>query len=72
MVANDQHRQPNGYQSEFIYAVTDLFFFCKLVARRLTGTGCCGESYMYACIADICDAQSMGVKNSAFMSIVKL
>ena len=63
MAANDQHSQPN---SEFLYTVTDLSFFCKkckLVARRLTGTGCCGESYMYPCIADICDAQSMGMKN---------
>ena len=35
----------------------DVFYCkkCKLVARRLTVTGCCGESYCHACIADICE-----------------
>ena len=45
-----------GYGSEFIDQVNDLFYCnkCALVARRLTLTGCCGETYCHACIADIC------------------
>ena len=45
-----------GYGSEFIDQVNDLFYCkkCALVARRLTVTGCCGETYCHTCIADIC------------------
>ena len=45
-----------GYQCEFIDQVNDLFYCnkCSVVARRLTVTGCCGESYCHACIVDIC------------------
>ena len=45
-----------GYGSEFIDQVNDLFYCnkCGLVARRLTLTGCCGESYCHTCIAEIC------------------
>ena len=44
-----------GYQCEFIDTVLDIFYCkkCNLVARRLTYTCCCGESYCHACIADI-------------------
>ena len=44
-----------GYQCEFIDTVLDIFYCkkCTLVARRLTYTCCCGESYCHACIADI-------------------
>ena len=49
--------QPNGYQCEFLDTVYDLFFCkkCNLVARRLTATSCCGESYCHTCIAYICE-----------------
>ena len=45
-----------GYGSEFIDQVNDFFYCnkCGLVARRLTLTCCCGESYCHACIAEIC------------------
>ena len=44
-----------GYQCEFIDTVQDNFYCkkCTLVARMLTYTSCCGESYCHACIADI-------------------
>ena len=44
-----------GYRCELIDSVIDLFYCnkCNLVARRLTLTSCCGESYCHACIADI-------------------
>ena len=43
-----------GYQCEFIDSVSDDFYCkkCNLVARRLTVTTCCGESFCHACIAD--------------------
>ena len=43
-----------GYQCEFIDSVSDDFYCkkCNLVARRLTVTNCCGESFCHACIAD--------------------
>ena len=55
MAANNQPNNPNGYQCEFLDTVNDLFFCkkCNLVARRLTATSCCGESYCHTCIADI-------------------
>ena len=44
-----------GYQCEFIDSVHDKFYCkkCTLVARGLTYTSCCVESYCHACIADI-------------------
>ena len=41
-----------GYQCEFLDSVPDDFYCkqCSLVARRLTITSCCGESYCNACI----------------------
>ena len=44
-----------GYQCEFIDIVSDDFYCkkCSLVARKLTITSCCGQSYCQACIADI-------------------
>ena len=44
-----------GYRCEFIDSVIELFYCkkCNLVARRLTLTSCCGESYCHACIANI-------------------
>ena len=44
-----------GYRCELIDSVIDLFYCnkCNLVARRLTLSSCCGESYCHACIADI-------------------
>jgi len=41
-----------GYQCEFIDKVPDDFFCCKCsqVARKLTFTSCCGESYCLDCI----------------------
>ena len=45
---------PQGYLCEFIDPVSDDFYCkkCTLVARKLTITSCCGESYCHACIAD--------------------
>ena len=44
-----------GYQCEFIDSVHDKFYCkkCTLVARGLTYTSCCVESYCHTCIADI-------------------
>ena len=44
----------HGYKCEFIDPVSDDFYCkeCSLVARSLTFTSCCGESYCQACIAD--------------------
>ena len=46
---------PQGYQCEFIHSVPEDFYCkkCALVARRLTFTSCCEESYCHACITDI-------------------
>ena len=47
--------QPQGYLCEFFDRV-DPEFYCKkcaLVARKLTITSCCGDSYCRACIADM-------------------
>ena len=46
---------PQGYLCEFIDPVSDDFYCkkCTLVARKLTFTSCCGDSYCHACIADI-------------------
>ena len=54
---------PKGYLYEFIDSVPEDFYCkkCALVARRLTLTGCCGESYCHTCIADSC--VSCGEKN---------
>ena len=44
----------HGYECEFIDSVSDDFYCkkCNLVARRLSITTCCTESFCYACIAD--------------------
>ena len=44
-----------GYQCEFIDSVFDDLYCkkCTLVARRLTVTTCCGESFCKVCIADL-------------------
>ena len=43
---------PQGYQCEFIDSVPEDFYCkqCSLVARKLTITSCCGESYCNACM----------------------
>ena len=43
-----------GYQCEFIDSVSDDFYCkkCTLVARRLSISTCCGESFCHACLAD--------------------
>ena len=43
-----------GFACEFLGSVPDYLHCkaCNLVARRLTLTSCCGESYCHACIAD--------------------
>ena len=43
-----------GYQYDFIDGVPEDLYCkkCILVARRLTITNCCGESFCHACIAD--------------------
>ena len=43
---------PKGYQCEFIDSVPEDFYCkqCSLVARKLTITSCCGESYCNVCI----------------------
>ncbi len=43
-----------GYKFEFIDSVLEDFLCkkCNLVARRLTLTSCCGESFCQICIAD--------------------
>ena len=43
---------PQGYLCEFIDPVSDDYYCkkCSLVARKLTFTSCCGESYCHACI----------------------
>ena len=42
----------HGYQCQFIDSVAEDFYCkqCGLVARKLTCTGCCGETYCYGCI----------------------
>ena len=42
-----------GYQCEFVEVVYEDFYCrkCSLVARRLTITDCCGESFCHNCIA---------------------
>ena len=57
MAENNESNQPNGYHYEFLEAVYDMLYCkkCNLVARRMTATSCCGESYCHACIADFCD-----------------
>ena len=44
-----------GYKCEFIDSVFDDLYCkkCTLVARRLTVTTCCGESFCKVCIADL-------------------
>ena len=44
----------HGYQCEFIDSVSDDFYCkkCTLVARKLSITTCCGESFCHACITD--------------------
>ena len=44
-----------GYQCEFVECVPEHFLCSKCigVARRLTFTSCCGESYCHGCIAEI-------------------
>ncbi len=46
-----------GYKCEFIDTVLEDFLCkkCNLVARRLTLTSCCGESFCQTCIADTQD-----------------
>ena len=46
--------QPHGYQCEFVGSVPDDLYCkkCTLVAKRLTITNCCGESFCHECIAD--------------------
>ena len=43
-----------GYKCEFIDSVPDDFYCkgCSFVARRLTFTSCCGESYCHACVSN--------------------
>ena len=43
-----------GYSCEFLDSVSDDFCCkrCFLVARKLSITSCCGETYCHACIAD--------------------
>jgi len=45
--------EPKGYQCEFKEPVNQLFHChkCSLVAREITLTACCGESYCSACLA---------------------
>ena len=45
---------PKGYQCEFLDTVPDICVCkkCSLVARRLTVTSCCGESFCHACISE--------------------
>ena len=45
---------PKGYQCEFLDTVPDICQCkkCSLVARRLTVTSCCGESFCHACISE--------------------
>ena len=47
-------KQNQGYQCELIGSVPDNLFCykCKLVARKLNLTSCCGESYCHDCIAN--------------------
>ena len=46
--------QPHGYQYEFVGSVPDDLYCkkCTLVAKRMTITNCCGESFCHECIAD--------------------
>ena len=46
--------QPHGYQCEFVGSVPEYLYCkkCTLVAKRLTITNCCGESFCHDCIAD--------------------
>ncbi len=46
---------PQGYQCQFLDSVPEDFYCkqCSLVARKLTLTSCCGESYCNGCIFSI-------------------
>ncbi len=46
-----------GYENDFVGEVLEDFYCkkCALVARNLTITNCCGESFCYVCIADTRD-----------------
>ena len=63
-----------GYQCEFIDSIAEDFICkkCNLVARRLTITTCCGESFCQACIADSSKpCLSCGEKNYSAFDHVK-
>ena len=51
-MAASEHIQ--GYSCEYLDSVSDDFCCkrCSLVARKLSITSCCGETYCHACIAD--------------------
>ena len=52
MAACDQDNPTQGYQCEFVESVPEDFFCkkCKLVARNLTFSSCCGETFCLRCI----------------------
>ena len=68
---------PKGYLCEFIDFVPADFYChkCSLVARKLTYTSCCGESYCYTCIAgaqqenEVC--QACGQQNFTTLQQIK-
>ena len=51
-MAASEHIQ--GYSCEFLDSISDDFCCkrCSLVARKLSITSCCGETYCHTCIAD--------------------
>ena len=50
---DSEDKKSAGYECEFIDSVPEDFYCkaCSLVARKLTFTSCCGESYCHDCIS---------------------
>ena len=62
-----------GYQCEFVNSVSDDFYCkkCTLVARRLSITTCCKESFCHACIAVTQKEGKPCVKNQGRISCLQ-
>ena len=68
-----KHDHLQGYHCEFKDSVREDFICkkCTLVARSLTVTTCCGESFCHACIADAKPCPACGVEDYNIFGHVK-
>ena len=68
-----KHDHLQGYHCEFKDSVREDFICkkCNLVARSLTVTICCGESFCHACIADAKPCPACGVEDYNIFGHVK-